>query len=176
MKPIFLFLITFLFTVSLVSAQQFTEQTDIELTGVYEGSCDWGDYNNDGLLDFMPTGNQDGYTTYSALFLNEGNNHFSQHQGIIMPIYRGEIEWGDYNNDNFLDIALTGAYMEYPSTTRYTKLYTNNKNESFTEIYTNLLSSIHGGITWGDYNNDGYSDLLHTGLNLYVDEFTAVNN
>lgn len=37
-------------------AQIFTEQTDIVIPGIITGSVDWGGYNNDGLLDFMITG------------------------------------------------------------------------------------------------------------------------
>ena len=39
----------------------FTEQTDIILTGIRDGSIAWGDYDNDGDLDIILTGNSDAY-------------------------------------------------------------------------------------------------------------------
>jgi len=42
----------------------FTEQTGINLTGVSEGSAVWGDYNNDGYLDILLTGQYYNGTNY----------------------------------------------------------------------------------------------------------------
>lgn len=43
-------------TMPVCSAQTFTEQTNIVLTGVSRSSVEWGDYDNDGDLDILLTG------------------------------------------------------------------------------------------------------------------------
>lgn len=69
--------------------------------------------------------------------LFEGNSHAS---------------WGDYNNDDRLDI-LIGS-----------KIYKNNGDKTFTE--QTGISLPDGAGSWGDYNNDGFLDIL-VGSKIY---------
>ena len=79
----------------------------------------------------------------------------------------GGISWADFNNDNFLDIGITGFINEDPW--YITKIYENNQDETFTELAgTNLPGMNYGKIKWADYNNDTYQDFILTG---YGDDF-----
>ncbi len=65
--------------------------------------------------------------------------------------------WGDYNNDGWLDLYLTGNRA--PSV-----LYQNNQNGTFSVSPLSETVSLPdvrtGGATWADYDNDGWRDLL----------------
>ncbi|MGD8780702.1 MAG: FG-GAP-like repeat-containing protein [Ignavibacteria bacterium] len=49
----------------------------ISLTGVYRGSVVWGDYNNDGDLDILLTGEDSDYNAVSKIYKNNGDGSFS---------------------------------------------------------------------------------------------------
>jgi hypothetical protein len=138
----------------------FTEQTMISIPGVYYSSMNWGDYNNDGLVDILFSG-RSSTEIYSRVYKNNGNNSFTHQTNIsLFPLYFGSMEWGDYDNDGYLDILQTGTN----GTNRYTKIYKNNKNGTFTEqTDINLTGVSTGTAIWGDYDNDGYLDILLTG-------------
>lgn len=176
MKKAITIISIFLLLSNSINAQQFTKQADIEITNVDEGSADWGDYNNDGLLDFIITGDYyNGQNSYSGIYKNIDTNQFQESDNDIIAVYRSSTEWGDYNNDNYLDIALTGTYHNSPTYHEYTKVYSNNQNETFKELTAlNLIQSDYGSISWGDYNNDGFLDLLHSGWDIGGNIITVV--
>jgi hypothetical protein len=146
------------------SNNTFTEQTNISLTNVEQGSVAWGDYDNDGDLDFLLTGLQS-YVPISKIYKNNGNNTFSEQTDISLTgVYYSSVAWGDYDNDGSLDILLTGA-TSYPSPlNQISKIYHNNGDNSFTEHTGISFTGVdRGSAGWGDYDNDGDLDILLTG-------------
>jgi hypothetical protein len=145
----------------IVNEGEFIEQTSIPLTGTYNSSLDWGDYDNDGDLDILLTGG----TTQgrvSKIYRNDGNNSFSEQTSILLTGVSGsQSRWGDYDNDGYLDILLTG----YASGDPVSKIYRNNGGNSFTEQESITLPGIYegGSAAWGDYDNDGDLDILLCG-------------
>lgn len=139
----------------------FTE-TSISLTGVSSSSVAWGDYDNDGDLDILLTGT-DGSTLVSKIYRNdaEPNYEFTETSISLTGVSSGSIAWGDYDNDGDLDILLTG----HAGIIAVSKIYNNNGNNSFTEIPTSIDSVRQSSAAWGDYDNDGYLDILLTGKN-----------
>jgi predicted nucleotidyltransferase len=146
----------------LLFSQTFTEQTGISLTGVDESSVAWGDYDNDGDLDILLTGDKSFYDPISKIYKNNGNNTFTEQTGISLTgVYNGSVAWGDYDNDGDLDILLAGdaGYLYYIS-----KIYKNNGNNTFTEQTGISLTGVGDcSVAWGDFDNDGYLDILLTG-------------
>ena len=67
----------------------------------------------------------------------------------------GAVAWGDYDNDQDLDIVITGDYVA--------KIYRNDNNDSFVDINANIPGVSNSAVEWGDYDNDGDLDLLIAG-------------
>jgi hypothetical protein len=151
----------------------FTEDAtaDAGLPGVYHGSVAWGDYNADGKPDILVTGNNGSDVSpapISKIFKNDGDGTFSEVTGAnLTPVYYSSVAWGDYNNDGLPDILLTGqAYNAGPpaSYPRIAKLYRNNGDGTFSEDTGAGLTPVSASsVAWGDYNSDGYPDILLTG-------------
>jgi predicted nucleotidyltransferase len=150
----------FTFTVNCLFSQPFTEQTGISLANVSSSSVAWGDYDNDGDLDILLTGSK-GYTPISKIYKNNGNNSFTEQKEIsLINVSNGSTAWGDYDNDGYLDILLTG----YTGSSCISQIYKNNGNNTFTEQTDISLIGVSGGsVAWGDYDNDGDLDILLTG-------------
>jgi hypothetical protein len=103
----------------------FTEQTTISLTGVFDGDVAWGDYDNDGDLDILLTGDTGSLNTdqVTKIYRNNGDNTFTDETGITLAsVTCGSVAWGDYDNDSDLDILLTGI----TSSGVVAKIYRNN--------------------------------------------------
>jgi hypothetical protein len=77
----------------------FAEQTSISLTGVNTSSVAWGDYDNDGDLDILLTGDSgSGYV--SKIYRNNGDNTFTEQTSISLAVVsHTSVAWGDYDND-----------------------------------------------------------------------------
>jgi PKD repeat protein/predicted nucleotidyltransferase len=145
----------------------FTEQISISITGVSYSSAAWGDYNNDGWLDFLISGQGAGSTYVTKVYKNNGNSTFSEQAGInLSKIARGTASWGDYDNDGDLDILISGN-SAYGTQNTLAKIYRNNGDNSFTEQAGLSISGVmNSSAAWGDYNNDGYLDILMSGYNF----------
>lgn len=129
----------------------------------------WGDYNNDGYPDLLVCGNSNpsGSVLNTQLFLNLAGADFALQANVALTgIESGSAEWGDYNNDGFVDILLSGT-TGTGATARITEVYQNNRQGGFVRDVTssnNLQNLGNGSVAaWGDYDNDGKLDILITG-------------
>jgi predicted nucleotidyltransferase len=137
----------------------FTDQTSILLPGIYQGSAIWGDYDNDGDLDLFLSG-QSGNNTVSKIYRNNGSTFIEQTTIPFTGVKNSSAEWGDYDNDGDLDLLLIGATVS----TRISKIYRNNGNNSFSEqTAISLIGVSDGEAKWGDYDNDGNLDIVLSG-------------
>jgi len=150
----------------------FSEQSGISLKGGYNGSVDWGDYDNDGDLDILITGYVDG-DYVSKIYRNDGNETFNEQTEIGLPVvYKGSGAWGDYDCDGDFDILLTGNTK---TGTDITKIYENNGYNSFTVREGISLTGVkNGSVAWGDYDNDGDLDILITGAGGTSGRFSKI--
>lgn len=139
----------------------FTEQAGGLFAGVcFRSAVDWGDYDNDGNLDILLSGNtgySDNDSAVTRIYRNNGSGSFTGQTNIsLLGVGSGISSFGDYNNDGFLDILLAGK--------GYCKIYKNNGVGGFTEQNDIVLTGIYNGsASWGDYDMDGYLDILLTG-------------
>ncbi|MEI8204865.1 MAG: FG-GAP-like repeat-containing protein, partial [Bacteroidota bacterium] len=159
-KLLFVICLTILIS-NQTKSQPFTLQYQgITLLPVSQGCAVWGDYNNDGYLDILETG-YNSTTPYSKLFKNNGNNTFTEQTGISLTgVGYSSADWGDYNNDGWLDIILCG----FNGTANVTKIYKNNGNNTFTEQTGISITGVEDAcVKWGDFNNDGWLDIVILG-------------
>ncbi len=139
------------------------------LPGVFHSSVAWGDYDNDGKLDILLTGEDSSGKYISKVYRNTGSS-FSDIGANLTGIALGSVAWGDYNNDGKLDILLTG---DDNSANRIAKVYGNTGN-GFSDIGANLPGIDNSSVAWGDYNNDGKLDILLAGDDGSVNYVTKV--
>jgi hypothetical protein len=140
----------------------------------------WGDYDNDGdpdlflvnfhgsLLDPVLNDNSKGN---HALYRNEGDGTFTdvlKTAGLDKSSFGLAAAWGDYDNDNDLDIYITNYGPNF--------LYQNNGDGTFTDVTAPAKvgdPAFNAGCVWGDYNNDGHIDLYVT--NYVKFEYSAAD-
>ena len=162
--------------------------TDVTLAAGLEGivgglNLVQADYNNDGFLDLLVLRGgwlNEGHP--NSLLRNNGDGTFSdvtEEAGMLAPAPTQTAAWGDYDNDGWLDLFVTGwtddmeevlqsALSGTPSQERNRlALYHNNGDGTFTDVTTQAgLARTYGAMAaqYGDVDNDGYLDIyLGTG-------------
>ncbi|MDB6109057.1 MAG: regulatory domain of in-like proprotein convertase, partial [Pedosphaera sp.] len=121
----------------------------------WKNEAAWGDYDNDGHLDVFSTG--------AGLFRNNTDGTFTNVPGPVPPLMYGSIDWGDFDNDGDLDRVITGrASNGRSSEPHICKVYRNDGPAGFVQVaaFTGIYLA---SALWGDYDNDGYLDLLVIG-------------
>lgn len=126
----------------------------------------WIDYNQDGLYDLflVQSSKTPAYTPphplRSALYRNNGDGTFTDvtdQAGVAGTGHYGQgCAVGDYDNDGFPDLYVTGYDRAI--------LYHNNGNGTFTDVTAKAGVADEGGwstsAAWFDYDRDGYLDLV----------------
>lgn len=147
------------------------------------------DYNNDGLLDIffvngaaIPSLEKEDIRFYNRLYRNNGNGTFTdvtQQAGVAGIGYSMGVAAGDYDNDGYEDLYVTGV--------NHNQLLHNNGNGTFTDVTSRAgVAGVNAkyGKTWAmsagwfDYNNDGKLDLLvvnYVGWDLGNEPACSVN-
>jgi hypothetical protein len=136
------------------------------LAPAFSGSAAWGDYDNDGRLDFLLTGTSSGNSFVGKLYHNTGTG-FADASGIVQgglpAVGLSAVAWGDYDADGRLDFLLAG----YPGGVGGVSLLYHNTDNGFVDasgiVQGGLPQVYRGSVTWGDYDNDGRLDFLLTG-------------
>ncbi|MDP6699096.1 MAG: FG-GAP-like repeat-containing protein [Candidatus Latescibacteria bacterium] len=139
-------------------------------------AVDFGDYDNDGLLDLLVT---DFIFEYNALYRNGGDGSFadvSVQTGLAAPSF-GMVAWGagffDYDSDGHLDIFVANGHVhenidvltEDLTFQEPNQLFHNEGDGSFTDVSTRsgahfLGAEVSRGVAFADYDNDGDVDVL----------------
>ena len=130
----------------------------IPFTDISNGSSAWGDYDRDGDLDLLVTGSSTSNTKQTIVYNNNAGS-FSDAGLALTGVVNSSCNWVDYDNDGDLDIFISGTD---PSNTIVTKIYKNTTN-SFSPITHSITAVTNCSAAWGDYNKDGYTDLILTG-------------
>lgn len=138
-------------------------------------SITFADLNNDGWADMFVSSyikkhlmegqtifNKEGYGATSQLFLNNGNNTFTditEKAGLTYVHNTFCAVFVDLNNDNLPDLVVAHDTGE-------PRIYRNNGDLTFSTIQHPLTGtfSYPMGIAIGDYDNDGFQDIMYSNV------------
>ena len=139
-----------------------TDFTDINagLPGIGGSRIAWGDFDNDGDLDFALVGNELGGNggIRAHMYRNDGGT-FVEITTNLHTYEEGMLEWGDYNCDGQLDIAQTG----WDGGGTGARIYRGDGAGNLTFINAGLRGMKQGDGCWADFDGDGRPDLLIIG-------------
>ncbi|HYG23051.1 MAG TPA: FG-GAP-like repeat-containing protein [Verrucomicrobiae bacterium] len=121
-----------------------------------------GDYNNDGFPDLAVNGAYEDDSVATLLYRNNGNAGFTLVPGALPGMIADVVQWIDYNNDGFLDLLLMGE-TELFGGEMLTVLLRNNGNGTFSDSGSALAPLIFGQAAWGDFDGDGWVDVVLSG-------------
>jgi hypothetical protein len=124
------------------------------ITGVKDGSLEWGDFDRDGDLDLLLTSETMDEGNVTLIYRNDGGGVFTEYDPGLPGIGYGQATWGDYDNDGDPDIFLTGNWKSV--------IYRNDDG-IFTPIGQEFIPLQNSRAAWGDFDNDGDADILLAG-------------
>lgn len=147
-------------------ANVFTLLPDVDALAAGANRSDnaFGDYDNDGDLDILFCG-ADGGGNRLRVYKNLGNGSFDPTQiELANGVDRGDVAWGDYDNDGDLDIVYSGRTGGGAGSGIF-RLYRNDGNAVFTSfnVFGAGTGLSLGDVKWGDFDADGDLDILVSG-------------
>ena len=131
----------------------------------------FGDLNKDKTFDLITTYEGAGFARFTDIYTNvfdsaTNSNVFTKFTGMTLPkIKNGKVELIDFNNDGLLDVSVTGYATGIGEIFNvYQNNYTKDKGLNFVNVTTSGLQPVQNSkTTWGDYNGDGYPDVIFSG-------------
>lgn len=135
------------------------------LTGLYSGDIALADFDGNGQTDILICGVNNSRLAQTILYKNGVASNF-----VTLPAFAYcDIAVADVDRDGDMDYAISGQ----TGTGGFkTAIYKNNDG-TFVEA-DNLLAVVHSSLAFGDYDGDGFPDLLVSGAQVGVEIMDGV--
>ncbi|MEN8225321.1 MAG: VCBS repeat-containing protein, partial [Bacteroidota bacterium] len=140
------------------NGNSFTE-VSLSLSGLAKSSLSWSDLDNDEDFDFAICGLDSLGQARTYIYVNQDGDYTKMGAGIT-GLYGGMLDWGDYNNDGYADLLISGLDDTNAS---QTYIYKNVSGSSFVQLAGSYSDVANGSSFWGDFNNDGLLDIIVAG-------------
>ena len=145
----------------------FTEMPDTDFQNTLLPEMEFADIDGDGDPDLLISGLKDGFELLSTkLYINDGIGNFTETTDHpFISIYQGDIAFFDVDNDDDLDLLMTGdnnasSNINAPITVLYLNDGSGNFSEAIGEPLIDLESS---SIAVSDLDGDNDLDLILSG-------------
>ncbi len=153
----------------------FVEMTN-NITPLEYPTIDWADFNGDGYMDLITTGQNSNANT--QIYLNTSGTGFSAYADGLPDISEGDACFSDFNSDGLVDVFLIGL----ESTSGYPKqaLYLNS-GSGFDLEESGVLDVTQASVSVADVNQDGKPDMFVMGYDydaysmLYLNDSENAN-
>lgn len=147
----------------------FSEQSDkLSFPNIQiQSGMSLGDYDSDGDEDMAIQTLSPDYTKASIhIYENDGEGKFTRNSDIELEGHlKSDYAWADYDKDGDLDLL---ANRQFPCVVT---IFENKSDKKFVPMQLELdgleadFLNFVGDMKWGDYDSDGYPDILVSGRN-----------
>lgn len=151
------------------AASFFIDLSD-QIAQLSNATFDFGDIDNDQDIDFIITGFDANEGIRSELYLNETTSEQSEEIAFVATsdelaaTIDGTVDLIDFDGDGDLDIIFTGTSRTGADVFELYENRVENDVRSFVNVTIGLERIRESKIDLGDFNGDGYADLLYSGL------------
>ena len=152
-------------------SQVFT-RLNANLVQAMGSSVAWGDYNGDGRLDLLVTGEYAPDEMTCTIYRNNGGSGevFTPINANLRGLSLTGVAWGDFDNDGDLDLLIAG----FNGGSFGTCLYRQDSAGVFVDVGSGMTGIWCGAVAWGDYDNDGDLDILMSGSQEMFNSTTTI--
>lgn len=146
-----------------------------QITSLLNSSYDLGDFDNDQDVDLILSGFSafDGIKTilYENITEPGGELTLVATDNNLVSVRDGSNDFIDFDSDGDLDVVISGTSFN----SDIFEVYLNNGSTTWPRVDVNLDGIRNTKVDLGDFNGDGYSDLLYTGTETGSGKITKLS-